>query len=84
MRPVSKPLIPFYNALEEAKVIRRSAWKLLWRKLGGGPGSYEGLWVLIRQVYESISSGTPPPLLPADLLEVNRLVDDLKKEGNKI
>lgn len=84
MRPVSKPLIPFYNALEEAKVIRRSAWKLLWRKLGGGPGSYEGLWVLIRQVYESISSGTPPPLLPVDLLEVNRLVDDLKKEGNKI
>lgn len=84
MRPVPKPLIPFYNAIEEAKVIRRSAWKLLWGKISGGPGTYHGLWTLIRHVYESVAAGSPPPLLPIDLLEVNRLVDGLKKEGNKI
>jgi predicted dehydrogenase len=83
MRLGPKPLIPLYNALDEAKVLRRSAWKLLWRKLSGGPGAYEGLWALSRQVYESILSGTPPPISPGDMLEVNRLIHDLKKEENR-
>ena len=83
MRLGFKPLIPLYNALDEAKVLRRSAWKLLWGKLSGGPVAYEGLWALSRQVYESILSGTPPPISPGDMLEVNRLIHDLKKEENR-
>lgn len=82
-RDVPKPLIPLYNALEEAKVIRRSAWRLLWRKLGGGPGAYDGLWLLIRRVYESVAAGSQWPIAPEDMFEVNRLVDELKKEGNR-
>ncbi|MGH8743905.1 MAG: Gfo/Idh/MocA family protein, partial [Burkholderiales bacterium] len=84
MRPVPKPLIPFYNALEEAKVIRHSAWKLLWQKLGSGPGAYQGMWTLIRHVYESMGSGTPPPISLEDTFEVNRLVDELRKVANRV
>jgi predicted dehydrogenase len=82
-RDVPKPLIPLVNALEEAKVVRRSAWGLLWRKLGGGPGAYEGLWLLIHRVYESVAAGTPSPISLEDMFEVNRLVDEIKKEGNR-
>jgi predicted dehydrogenase len=83
-RNVPKPLIPLVNALEEAKVIRRSAWHLLWRKLSGGPGAYDGLWLLIRRVYESVASEQPSPISLDDMFEVNRLVDEIKKEGNRI
>jgi len=84
LRPVAKPLIPFFNALEEAKETRRSAWRLLWRKLGGGPGAYEGLWLLVRHVYESLAAARPSPISLEDMFEVNRLVDEIKKEGNRI
>lgn len=84
LRNVPKPLIPLCNALDEAKVIRRSAWRLLWRKLGGGPGAYEGLWLLIHRVYESIATGMPSPISLEDMFEVNRLVDEIKKEGNRM
>jgi predicted dehydrogenase len=83
MRQGFKPLIPLFNALDEAKILRRSAWGLLWNKLSGGPGAYEGLWTLSRQVYESISSGTPPPISPTEMLEVNRLIQALTNEENK-
>ena len=83
LRDVPKPLIPLFNALDEARVIRRSAWRLLWRKLSGGPGAYEGLWQLIRHVYESVSADLPSPISLEDMGEVNRLVDELKKEGNR-
>jgi predicted dehydrogenase len=82
-RNVPKPLVPLVNALEEAKVVRRSAWRLLMRKLSGGPGAYEGLWLLIAQVYESIAAGKPSPISPESMFEVNRLVEELKKEGNR-
>jgi len=84
MRPVPKPLIPFYNALEEAKVIRHSAWKLLWQKLGSGPGTYQGMWTLIARVYEAVGSGSPPPFSLEDTFEVNRLVDELRKDANRV
>ena len=83
MRPGFKPLIPLYNALDEAKELRRSAWNLLWGKLSGGPGAYEGLWGLSRLFYKSILSGTPPPISPSDMLEVNRLIHELKKDENR-
>ena len=83
LRPVAKPLIPFYNALEEAKVLRRSAFKLLWQKLGSGPGTFEGLWVLTASLYDSLASGTPPLFSLEDTMEVNRLVHELKQERNR-
>jgi predicted dehydrogenase len=83
LRPVAKPLVPLLNALDEARATRRSAWKLLWRKLGSGPGSYDGLWFLVRNVYEALAAGKPPPVTPGDMLEVNRLVDELKKDAEK-
>ena len=84
LRAVPKPLIPLFNALDEAKVIRRSAWRLLWRKLSGGPGAYEGLWLLVQRVYAAIASGAPSPISLEDMFEVNRLVDALKNEGNRM
>lgn len=84
LRDVPKPLIPLFNALEEAKVVRRSAWRLLWRKLGGGPGAYEGLWLLVRRVHETLAAGLPAPISPQDMFEVNRMVDEIKKEGNRV
>ena len=83
LRSGPKPLIPFFNAREEAKVLRRSAWKLLWQKIGSGPGAYDGLWELIRRVYDGLSSGKAP-YSPQDMLEVNRLVEELRKEGNRL
>ena len=65
-------------------MIRRSAWRLLWRKLGGGPGAYEGLWRLIYRVYASVAAGMPSPISLEDMIEVNRLVDEIKKEGNRV
>lgn len=84
LRPGPKPLIPLFNALDEAAITRRSAWRLLWRKLGSGPGAYDGLWLLVQRVYESLEAATPPPISFADMFEVNRLVDELKKEGNRL
>jgi hypothetical protein len=40
----------------------------------GGPGSYEGLWTLIRRTYAALAAGAPPPVEPAQILAVNRLV----------
>lgn len=84
VRPGPAPLVPFWNALEEARILRRSAFRLIWRKLGGGPGAYEGLWRLVGRLYESLSTSSPPPVSLEDMLEVNRLADELKKGGNRI
>ncbi len=43
-----------------------------------------GLWLVIRNLYESLAAGTPPPISSAQMLEVNQLVDALKNEGNCI
>jgi predicted dehydrogenase len=84
LRTGPKPLIPLWNALDDAKVTRRSAWRLLWRKLSGGPGAYEGLWLLIGNIYASLAANQPPPIVMADMLEINRLVAELQNEGNRI
>jgi hypothetical protein len=41
------------------------------------------MWTLIRRVYEAARSGTPPPFSLEDTFEVNRLVDELRKEANR-
>ena len=78
VRAGSKPLRSVFNGLREAKAVRRSAVGGLWRKLSGGPGSYEGLYDLISRTYRALSKGEEPPIPARQVIEVNRLVDDLK------
>lgn len=84
VRPGPKPLVPFWNALDESRALRRSAWRLLWRKLAGGPGGYEGLWLLVRRFYGCLAQGEPAPISVRDMLEVNRMIAELKKEENRV
>ena len=48
------------------------------RKLSGGPGAYEGLWELLARTYHALGSGAEPPITSRQMIEVNRLVEDLK------
>jgi predicted dehydrogenase len=73
-----KPLTPLFNALSESRDVRRAALGGLRRKLSGGPGAYEGLWDLLRRTYRALGSGAEPPITSRQIVEVNRLVDDLK------
>ena len=77
VRSGPKPLRPLFNALDEAKAVRRSAYGTLARKLDGGPGAYEGLWALLAGTYRALGSGEAPPITPRQVVEVNRLVADL-------
>ena len=79
-----KPLRPLRDNLVEAKDVRRAAFGTLWRKLGGGPASYEGLWTLLGKTYQSLADGGPAPITARQVVEVNRLIDALKPvEGQR-
>lgn len=75
-----QPLAPIRNSLRRGRHERRNAVKSLWRKLGGGPGSYEGLWSLIAQMYTGLSSGGASPVSPEQIAAVNRLVHEIQLE----
>jgi predicted dehydrogenase len=75
-----KPLIPLFNGLREARDVRRAAVGSLRRKLSGGPGAYEGLWDLLARTYRALEAGSEPPITPRQIVEVNRLVEELKPE----
>jgi len=83
LRGGPRPLVPFFNALDDASETARSAFRLLWRKLSGGPGAYDGLWLLIRRFYEAVGGTGPLPLSAGDVLEVNRMVDALLAARNR-
>jgi hypothetical protein len=74
------PLTPFHNARDQSRAARRAAYGGLWRKLGGGPGAYEGLWELVRRFYAAVEGREPPPVNPRQMLEINRWQDRLKQE----
>jgi predicted dehydrogenase len=84
MRNTAKPLLPLANGLVEARDIRRASLGGLWRKLSGGPGSYEGLWELLSRGYASLRAQERPPVTIAQMDEVNRLVADLVKEDCRL
>jgi predicted dehydrogenase len=75
-----RPLTPLLNGLREASDVRRAALGSLRRKLSGGPGAYEGLWELLMRTYHALGTGAEPPVTPGQIVEVNRLVDDLKPD----
>ena len=83
LRGGPKPLRPTFNGLAEARDVRRAAFGSLTRKLSGGPGAYEGLWELLGRTYQAFQNGGVPPVTPAQVVEVNRLVDALKPAGPK-
>jgi hypothetical protein len=75
-----KPLRPLANGLAEAAGVGRSAVGSLVRKLSGGPGAYEGLWELLRRTYRALGSGGELPVTARQVVEVNRLVEDLRPD----
>jgi predicted dehydrogenase len=81
-RPVPRPLVPLVNGLDQAWTLGQAAVGSFWQKLAGGPGSYEGLWEHLRVTYEALERGTEPPVTPAQVLAVNRLVADLGDPGS--
>jgi hypothetical protein len=74
-----KPLHPFFSGLEEGRTIRRAALRTLLGKFKG-PGAYEGLWELLGRTYRALVNHSTLPVLPRQVLEVNRLVDALKPQ----
>lgn len=76
------PLMSLFNGLDEGKAIRQAARGTLLRKFKGGPGTYEGLFELLARTYRSLGDGTPLPVTPQQVLEVNQLVEALKPEGS--
>jgi predicted dehydrogenase len=78
LRGGPKPLRPLHDSLMESRDLARTAFGTLWRKLGGRPASYEGLWELLARTYRSIATGDEPPVAPRQVIAVNRLVTALK------
>ncbi len=75
-----KALAPVRNSLRRARAERRNAVHSLLRKLSGGPGPYEGLWELVRLLYERLQSGGPPPVPIVQVDDVNRMTGDILNE----
>ncbi len=71
------PLIPFWNGLSVARAYASSAVGGLWGKLRGIPGTYAGLRVLTRRLYEGVDRGAAPPVTLEQMDAVNRLVCEL-------
>jgi predicted dehydrogenase len=74
VRPLPRFVESLLNGLQEGRDVAASAVGSALRKVGGGPGSYEGLWTLIGRTYAALAAGTPPPVRPPQILAVNRLV----------
>ncbi|HYR54878.1 MAG TPA: Gfo/Idh/MocA family oxidoreductase [Myxococcaceae bacterium] len=84
LRPGPKPLLPLLNGLEEGKAVRRAAVGTLMRKFKGGPGSYEGLFELMARSYRALAQGSELPIPAQQVIEVNRLVRDLKPKPRSV
>jgi len=76
-RPVPRPLRALVNGIDEGSAVQRAAIKTFFRKFKG-PCAYEGLWELLGRVYQALDRGAALPITTADVLAVNRLVEDLK------
>jgi predicted dehydrogenase len=77
LRGGPRPLMPVKNGLSVALAQARAGFGGLQRKLAGRPMSYEGLYELVRRTVEAIRAGGRPPVEPAQIRAVNRLVSDL-------
>lgn len=82
LRPGMGPLTTFRNRLSRSKASFKSAFSSVFRKLGGGPGSYEGLWKFLEITYKAFRYNESPPIDWKQIEEVFRLVQDLTKGDN--
>jgi predicted dehydrogenase len=73
------PLMYLANGLSESRAVRRAAIRSLMRKLSGGPGLYEGLFELVRQTYDAITSGNEPPVTVEDIETTQLIMDQLTR-----
>lgn len=78
---LSRPLVPFVNGIAQTAATGQAAVGSLWGKLKGGPGSYEGLWSLLRGTYEALGDRREPPVSLRRVLEVNRLRAELEERA---
>jgi len=83
LRDCPRPLLPLRNGVSQAWQELRSGVASLWRKLEGGPGSYEGQWELLRQIYAALARNAPPPIPVERIIEVNRLVSELSEQARQ-
>ena len=67
------PLQALLNGLDEGRRTAGGAVRGLWRKLEGGPGSYEGLWELVARTHRQLDRGEEPPVSMEDVERVNAL-----------
>jgi predicted dehydrogenase len=77
LRPGPRPLNPLLNQLAESRDAARAAVAGVLRKVGGGPGAYEGLWRLLSETYGALRRGAEPPVSLDQVEEVNRLAADI-------
>jgi predicted dehydrogenase len=80
VRAMPRPLGTAVNSLVESYETAKSAFNGLWRKVSGGPGSYEGLWELLRRFYAAVASNGDPPVSTQTIAEVNALVWDVVEQ----
>jgi predicted dehydrogenase len=83
VRAMPRPLVTAINSLVESSEAAKSAFNGLWTKISGGPGSYEGLWELLRRVYAAAASDGDPPLPRQTIAEVNALVWDIVEQEHE-
>jgi predicted dehydrogenase len=77
VRAIPRPLVTAINSLVESYEAAKSAFNGIWTKVSGGPGSYEGLWELLRRFYAAATSDSDPPVPRQTIAEVNALVWDI-------
>jgi predicted dehydrogenase len=77
VRAMPRPLVTAINSLAESYAEAASAFNGLWTKVAGGPGSYEGLWELLRRFYAAATGHGDPPVPRQTIGEVNALVWDI-------
>jgi hypothetical protein len=75
------PLQALLNGLDEGRRSAGAAVRGLWRKLEGGPGSYEGLWELVARTHRQLGRGEEPPVSMEDVERVNALAFALLEEA---
>ncbi len=78
-----RPVTSGRRAIAAALDATRGALASPWERLGGGPGLYVGIWKLIELTYRALDAGRPPPVSPAQIMEVNRLRSDILAQAGR-
>ena len=74
-RGFPRPISALLDDLEESVITGRAGVAALREKLAGGPGTYAGLWELIRRTYVGLAGQGPLPITHQDVDEVNAAAD---------